>query len=79
MNARYLEREGFGHCATAIDAQTVSSFLDQLDVFHERLEGYVQNGNVEALDVIEERVTAAGADTRRARARARREAKVKQR
>jgi uncharacterized protein (TIGR00661 family) len=75
MNARYLHREGFGMCAPAIDAATLSSFLDELDGYHERLEAYVQDGNVEAIDTITERVTAAGADTRRDRARARRAAK----
>jgi uncharacterized protein (TIGR00661 family) len=79
MNARYLQREGFGLCAPAIDAPTLATFVDRLDVYHERLEGYVQDGNVEALDVIEARVTAAGADTRRARARARRQARARHR
>ena len=51
------------------------AFLERLDGFHERLEGYVQDGNVEALAAIEARVVAAGADTRRDRARARRAAR----
>ena len=76
MNARYLEREGFGMCAPAIDAATLSTFLDRLDGYHERLEGYMQDGNTEALAAIGERVTGAGADTRRERARARRAARV---
>jgi uncharacterized protein (TIGR00661 family) len=79
MNARYLAREGFGLCAPAIDTATVTAFLGRLDELHGRLEGYVQDGNAEALDVIEQRVTAAGAETRRERARDRREAKAKQR
>jgi uncharacterized protein (TIGR00661 family) len=79
MNARYLHREGFGMCAPAIDAATISSFLDELDGYHERLEAYVQDGNVEAIETITERVTAAGADTRRDRARARRAAKKRHR
>ena len=79
MNARYLHREGFGMCAPAIDAATLSSFLDELDSYHERLEAYVQDGNLEAIDTITEHVTAAGADSRRDRARARREARKKER
>jgi hypothetical protein len=78
MNARYLQREGFGMCAPAIDAPTLSAFLDGLDGFHHRLGDYVQDGNVEALDTIVGRVTAAGADTRRERARARRQARARQ-
>ena len=79
MNARYLQREGFGLCAPTIDAPTLAAFVDRLDVYHERLEGYVQDGNEEALDVIEARVTAAGGDTRRARAHARRQARARRR
>ena len=79
MNARYLQREGFGLCAPAIDAPTLSEFLDRLDAFHDRLGEYVQAGNLEALDTIAARVTAAGADSRRARAHARRQARAKQR
>jgi uncharacterized protein (TIGR00661 family) len=79
MNARYLQREGFGMCAPAIDAPALTAFLHRLDVYHDRLEGYVQDGNVEALGVIEARVTAAGVDSRRARARAGREARAAQR
>ena len=76
MNARYLSREGFGMCAPAIDAATLSAFLEQLDAYHERLLGYEQDGNAVALDVIEARVAAAGADSRRERARARRQARA---
>ena len=79
MNARYLQREGFGMCARAIDAPTLAAFVDRLDVYHERLAGYVQDGNEEAMDVIEARVTAAGDDTRRARAHARRQARARRR
>jgi len=75
MNARYLEREGFGACAPTIDATTLAGFLDHLERFHERLEEYTQDGNREAVETIEARVTAAAADTRRGRARARREAR----
>jgi uncharacterized protein (TIGR00661 family) len=79
MNARYLEREGFGLSAPTVDAAALETFLERLDGFHERLEGYMQDGNAEALGAIEERVVAAGADTRRERARARRQARAARR
>jgi uncharacterized protein (TIGR00661 family) len=79
MNARYLEREGFGLCAPAVDAPALATFLERLDGYHGRLEEYAQDGNAEALAAIVERVDAAAADTRRDRARARREAKAKPR
>jgi uncharacterized protein (TIGR00661 family) len=76
MNARYLEREGFGLCAPAVDAGALATFLERLDDYHGTLESYVQDGNVVALEAITERVCAAAVDTRRERARARRAAKA---
>ncbi len=75
MNARYLEREGFGLCAPHIDSPTLTRFLDRLDDYHERLGSYSQDGNREALETIRKRVTEAGNETRRERARARRAAR----
>jgi uncharacterized protein (TIGR00661 family) len=77
MNARYLHREGYGMCAPAIDPATLTAFLDGLDSYNERLEGYVQDGNAEAIETITELVTAAAAANRRERARARRQARAR--
>jgi uncharacterized protein (TIGR00661 family) len=79
MNARYLEREGFGVCAPHVDAETVSGFLDRIDDFHRQLVTYEQDGNRAALEVIAARVEAAGSESRRERARARREARKRER
>jgi uncharacterized protein (TIGR00661 family) len=76
MNARYLEREGFGLCAPTVDAGTLATFLDRLDGYQGRLDAYTQDGNAEALAEIVDRVRAAGANSRRERARARREART---
>lgn len=75
MNARYLEQEGFGACATRVDRAALEDFLEDLDRNHERLEGYQQDGNREAIRVITETIEAAGEDSRRERAKARRAAK----
>lgn len=77
MNARYLERDGYGLCAPTVDRETVMTFLGRLDEYHGRLETYEQDGNREALEVIDACVTAACVDTPRDRARARREGKRK--
>jgi uncharacterized protein (TIGR00661 family) len=79
MNARYLEREGFGICAADIDRQTVSVFLDRLDEFHTQLGTYEQDGNRAAIAVITATVEAAGTESRRDRARTRREARRRER
>lgn len=77
MNARYLEREGYGLYAPAIDAEVVRRFLAQLDEFQERLDGYEQDGNTEALAVVARRVAAAAAQDPRTRRHTRREAKAR--
>jgi len=75
MNARYLERLGYGTCALEMNREALDRFLDGLDGFHEKLSGYSQDGNRVALDVISRTVEAAAEETRRQRARARREAR----
>jgi len=75
MNARYLEHEGYGTCTLSIDAEDVNRFLAGLDGFHERLAGYAQDGNREALGVINRTVEEAAGESRRERAQARREAR----
>ena len=75
MNARYLEREGYGVCAPAAGPAEVAEFLARLPEFEASLAGYEQDGNRVALDVIEALVTGAAADSRRRRREARRMAR----
>jgi len=75
MNARYLEREGYGMCAPATGPRQLAEFLARLPEFEDALAGYRQDGNRVALDTIEERVEAAAADSRRRRRQARRVAR----
>ena len=75
MNARYLEREGYGICAQTMDERSLERFLERLDEIHERLEAYEQHGNREALDGDRDTGDGAGADSRRDRVRARRTAR----
>ena len=75
MNARYLQREGFGACARDIGPGTLAAFLDGLPGFEAQLGAYEQEGNAAALATIEQTVTAAAADDRRRRRQARRVAR----
>jgi hypothetical protein len=75
MNARYLEREGYGMYAPATGPRQLAEFLARLPEFEDALAGYRQDGNRVALDTIEERVEAAAADSRRRRRQARRVAR----
>jgi uncharacterized protein (TIGR00661 family) len=75
MNARYLQREGFGMCAMEVTPAVLDEFLDRLDEFALSLAGYEQVGNSVALATIEERAIAAECEDRRARRRARRVAR----
>jgi uncharacterized protein (TIGR00661 family) len=46
LNARYLEREGFGvYAETLSDPSTIRGFVDRLPAFEEKLAGYQQDGN----------------------------------
>ena len=75
MNARYLNREGYGICATEVTPAVLSEFLDRLDEFAQALAGYEQAGNTVALTTIEECALAAGSEDRRTRRRDRRVAR----
>jgi uncharacterized protein (TIGR00661 family) len=78
MNARYLEREGYGVCAEDADGQAVASFLDRLPGFEAALGGYRQDGNKVTLRTIEELATAAAAAQPRELRRERRLARRRQ-
>lgn len=75
MNARYLEREGYGACATSVDREVLGGFLDRLGEYEERLGAYHQDGNDEAIAVITEKVERAGRSSRRDLYWARRDAR----
>ena len=78
MNARYLERDGYGLCAEEVDERVMERFLEGLDGFEQALSGYTQDGNAVALETVE-RLALAAADAdrktvRRGRRAARRRA-----
>ena len=53
MNARYLERLGFGTAAAALDEAALERFLAREPEHERALAGYEQDGNAEALAVID--------------------------
>lgn len=54
MNARYLEREGYGMCAETLDdPQTIFSFVQRLGEFGQNLRGYRQDGNTRLFENLE--------------------------
>jgi uncharacterized protein (TIGR00661 family) len=53
MNARYLERLGFGTAATALDEPALERFLTREPEHEQALADYSQQGNSEALAVID--------------------------
>jgi uncharacterized protein (TIGR00661 family) len=79
MNARYLEREGFGMCAARVTRAALDEFLERLPQLERSLAGYEQAGNSVALQTIEERALAAAEATARERRRARRDARRRSR
>jgi uncharacterized protein (TIGR00661 family) len=79
MNARYMERLGYGLCTARLTAETVRGFVERLPEFEAALADYEQEGNALALRTIEDRALAvaraAPRDLRRARREARRAAR----
>jgi UDP-N-acetylglucosamine:LPS N-acetylglucosamine transferase len=62
LNARYLEREGYGRfAATLDDPATIHDFVEAIPGCEEKLSNYVQNGNqalFEHLDALLDRAAA---------------------
>jgi uncharacterized protein (TIGR00661 family) len=79
MNARYVQRLGYGLCADQVTDDVLSAFVRRLPEFESALEGYEQEGNAQTLDTIAERAAAVAAaeprELRRARRTARRVAR----
>jgi uncharacterized protein (TIGR00661 family) len=75
LNARYLQREGFGMCALEVTPTVLPEFLARLEEFERALAGYEQVGNTVALTTIEECAVAAACHDPRTRRRARRAAR----
>ena len=62
LNARYLEREGYGLAADELDAPTLGRFVEGLPDFERALSRYKQDGNSDLLRALDEslaRVTGA--------------------
>jgi len=45
LNARWLERLGYGRAADVLDPAAIHGFLQAIPECEERLAGYVQDGN----------------------------------
>jgi uncharacterized protein (TIGR00661 family) len=53
LNARYLERAGYGRAADEVDAATLGDFLQALPAMQARLAGYAQDGNRAAFEALD--------------------------
>jgi uncharacterized protein (TIGR00661 family) len=56
LNARYLEREGYGLSAEPLTEARLGEFLERLPEFEKALSGYSQDGNRQLLEAVEERL-----------------------
>ncbi len=59
LNARYLEREGYGLAADAIDDERLGQFIERLPDCERRLASYGQEGNKDLLSSLERTLEAA--------------------
>jgi uncharacterized protein (TIGR00661 family) len=64
LNGRYLEREGYGTTAPAIDEHVLQRFLDRLPACRERLAAYRQDGNEDFFAALDEQLDRAAAGVR---------------
>jgi uncharacterized protein (TIGR00661 family) len=53
MNARYLERLGYGTAATTLDETSLKRFLERESTHAEALEGYEQDGNRDTFEAVD--------------------------
>jgi len=75
MNARYLQRLGYGMCAPRVTKAGLDEFLDRLPELEAALGAYEQVGNGVALREVEESAERAASSRPRERRRARRTAR----
>jgi uncharacterized protein (TIGR00661 family) len=61
LNARYLEREGFGLAAEVLTGERLGTFLERTSELARNLASYAQDGNRELLDALEETLARAQA------------------
>jgi uncharacterized protein (TIGR00661 family) len=59
VNARYLEREGFGMAADEVTGAVLQEFLGRAPDLRRNLSGYKQDGNRMTLECLEERLATA--------------------
>lgn len=54
LNARYLQREGYGHFAERLTAESLGAFLEAIPDCARKLEGHHQDGNAETFAALDE-------------------------
>jgi uncharacterized protein (TIGR00661 family) len=65
LNARYLERLGYGLAADVIDGGRLGTFVERIPEFERKLAGYAQDGNTHLLAAVGESLAAAARATGR--------------
>ena len=79
MNARYLERSGYGLAADDVTPETVHEFVSRLEQYEGALAAYHQDGNKVALETIDGYLEEAAESTPKELRKARRETRRKPR
>jgi uncharacterized protein (TIGR00661 family) len=58
LNARYIQRLGYGRCSTWLDDGALTDFADALPSCEDRLQSYSQDGNRQLLDALDAGIAA---------------------
>jgi uncharacterized protein (TIGR00661 family) len=61
LNARYLEIEGYGMTADAVDEESLTTFVEALPEYQESLDTYSQDGNSALFEALDEQLDKAAA------------------
>lgn len=61
LNARYIEREGYGMGVSGVDEDNLAAFLRAVPRYAEALSGYVQDGNRETFEALDHQLDQAAA------------------
>ena len=69
LNARYVERLGYGHCVHELTAEALADFLRDIPKYQESISAYEQDGNTVVLETLHQELERLVTESRRSKRR----------